>query len=716
MIEQPGSAATKECDWGRPGSSLRVTHLFSGFPLPLFFLDNYGRVIGLNPPAEQLLGRTSQECAGSLLVDLLPKENAAANKSLGQAIECALGGTSVRTVACLPTPNGNVETRCSLVPITDEQGLTDGALLIVESVPAAAAKISDGQYLESSIRILAKSSTDMIENTDLKEIIEDEAAHLVASLGLDFAVFRIISPDDRPLMLCHGIDYKEARELLESKLADGTPMYLSACRGKELLVDDLVGSADISCPLPDIASLASITIHWSNKAYGCAVFGTRRPGANVRANLPVLQVFCNQVGISLRNAALYRELKLRNTELKGLNDISQALSSKQLDVQDVLSFILQTAKGLVGAENAFMFELNPVRQKLSLVSMDAREGITGGLELDVGEGITGQVAKTGKGMLVERADLDPRSALVPGTPEEEPSSIISVPLKFSDRLLGVMTLEKTPGVPFSQRQYMLIEMFSLQAAMALYNASLFDKVKSYASNLQMYNVLLTHDVANFNVPIHGFLEMLLKDPKLDDRQRRYVRSALVQSDNISELISDVRELSRLRSKVGDMPLQPVDLISVITEAKEDIFSNAVYEDIETRFNCPVERADIMADAFLKDLFYNLMSNACKYGNGRPVDISVSEHNDGAKEWWKVQITDEGVGIPEDRKSNMFKRFDQLDTEQGSDGHGLGLSVVGTLCERYGGSVWAEDRVTGDYSKGSRFVVLLPRLTNPSGGA
>ncbi len=329
------------------------------------------------------------------------------------------------------------------------------------------------------------------------------------------------------------------------------------------------------------------------------------------------------------------------------------------------------------------------------------------MELEVGEGITGYVAQTGKGILVERADLDPRSVVVPGTSKDEPSSIICVPLKFSDKMLGVMTLERRPGIPFNQKQYELIELFSLQAAMALHNASQFEKIKGYASNLQVYNVLLTHDVANFNVPIHGFLELLLKDPKLDDRQRRYVRSALVQSDNISELISDVRELSRLRSKLGEMPLELVDMIPVIKEAKEDIFSNAVYEDIETRFESSMEAAEIKADAFLKDLFYNLMSNACKYGRGLPVEIKITEQTDGI-DWWKVQITDGGRGIPDERKASLFKRFDQLDTTQGSDGHGLGLSVVGALCDRYGGKVWVEDREPGDFSKGSIFTVLLPK--------
>jgi signal transduction histidine kinase len=227
----------------------------------------------------------------------------------------------------------------------------------------------------------------------------------------------------------------------------------------------------------------------------------------------------------------------------------------------------------------------------------------------------------------------------------------------------------------------------------------------------MYNVLLTHDVANFNVPIHGFLEILLKDPKLDERQRRYVRSALVQSDNISELITDIRELSRLRARGDEAPLEPVDIMPVIKEAKEDIFTNAVYEDIETRFTSTVESATTLADAFLKDLFYNLLSNACKYGRGAPVELEISEHQQDGKEWWKVQIKDGGKGIPDERKAGLFKRYDKLDTEHGSDGHGLGLSVVGALCERYGGQVWAEDRAPGDPSKGTAFVVLLPRTTD-----
>jgi signal transduction histidine kinase len=380
-----------------------------------------------------------------------------------------------------------------------------------------------------------------------------------------------------------------------------------------------------------------------------------------------------------------------------------------LELDELLYIILQTARDLAGADNGFIFKLDPHTGKLRTISKITEAQLPEEIELNVGEGITGHVVKTGQGLLVERADLDPRAVTVPGTADEEPSSIICVPLRFSDDMLGAMTLEKRPGVSFTPKEYELIDLFSLQASMAIHRASQYDKIRTAAANTQMYNVLLTHDVANFNVPIHGFLEILLKDPKLDERQRRYVRSALVQSDNISELITDIRELSRLRAKGSEAPMEEADIIAVIKEAKEDIFTNAVYEDIETRFVSPVDKALIRADNFLKDLFYNLLSNACKYGLGAPVEIEIAEQVQDNREWWKVQIRDGGKGIPEERKAGLFKRYDKLDTAHGSDGHGLGLSVVGALCERYGGNVWAEDRVPGDPSKGTAFVVLLPKL-------
>jgi signal transduction histidine kinase len=329
------------------------------------------------------------------------------------------------------------------------------------------------------------------------------------------------------------------------------------------------------------------------------------------------------------------------------------------------------------------------------------------MEIGIGEGITGLVAKTGQGMLLERADLDKRSALIEGT-LDEPSSLISVPMKFGEEILGVITLEKRPGLPFTMREYKLIEMFSVLAATAIKNASTFSRVKEKASRQQVYNILLTHDVANYNVPIHGFLEILLTDPKLDERQRRYVKSALAQSENISSLISDVRKLWKLRA-TEQSPLLEVDLSAIIPQAIHDIQMNALYGDIQISYHTPPGMLRVKADSFLKDVFYNLLSNASKYGDQRPIEVSVAEHSEKGCDFYRVSVADHGHGIPEDRKNFLFRRFDQLDSESAAEGHGLGLSVVSALAERYGGRVWVDNRVSGDFTKGSIFSLVLPRV-------
>jgi len=708
MLDEQGSWASQEDEWSRSGSSLSLAHALSFLPLPFIVLDATGRVTHIGERAKVVMGRGSKEILGLRFEDLLYKGGSPSQREIfDEAMKKSLLGEPAGAVLTISTPISTPEYRCTLIPTVDAQGAVDGVVVLLREEKSKDQGPKDGRPIDS-IRVLAKTSSDLLEDADLKEIIEAETARLVSSLGLDFAIFRILTPDDKPLMLCHGIDYKEAREVLEGTLLDGTQMYLSVCKGNELVLDDLPELREALRTVPKARSLAAITIHWTNKAYGCAVFGTRRPGVSIKAHYPILKVFCNQVGISLRNAALSHELVHRNTELRGLYETTQAMSS-MLELDEMLHLILQTARDLVAADNGFIFKLDPHTGRLRAMTQITEAQLPQEIELNVGEGITGHVVQTGKGLLVERAEQDPRAFTVPGTPDEEPSSLICVPLRFTDDMLGAMTLEKRPGVPFTPKEYELIELFSLQASLAIHRASQYEKIRSAAANTQMYNVLLTHDVANFNVPIHGFLEILLKDPKLDERQRRYVRSALVQSDNISELITDIRELSRLRAKGNEAPLEPVDIIPVIREAKEDIFSNAVYEDIETRFVVTVDSAMTMADAFLKDLFYNLLSNACKYGRGAPVEIEIGQQEKDGREWWKIEIRDGGKGIPDERKAGLFKRYDKLDTVHGSDGHGLGLSVVGALCERYDGSVWAEDRVPGDPNKGSVFAVLLPKL-------
>jgi signal transduction histidine kinase len=201
--------------------------------------------------------------------------------------------------------------------------------------------------------------------------------------------------------------------------------------------------------------------------------------------------------------------------------------------------------------------------------------------------------------------------------------------------------------------------------------------------------------------------MLAKDPKLDERQRRFVMSALAQSENISSLISDVRKLSMLRTMETVREFEPIDLAFTAGECAETLRQNTLYEEIEIRFTKPVEKAIVNGDAFVKDIVYNLLSNACKYGGEGPIEILLHEHLENDRRYWQLDVKDTGEGVPEERKEFMFRRFDSLDAGTASEGHGIGLSVVRALCERFDGKVWVEDRMRVDGIKGSVFSVIFP---------
>lgn len=687
-------------------SSQLLEEMMTFVHLMVIAFDHTGKVIVYNKTVEEVVARPSSEVLGSQITDLLdPKE--IQERELSQAVQEVLSGRTTMLEMPLRSSHGTLFMNWRLTPLKDDVGNITGVLALTNDPTPAVRMEKEIEQLGRHMEILAETTRDISDNLDPSESIDQELIRMVEALDFDFAVFRLIDDWNVPQMFCSGIDFRNGRALLESPLEDGTPLFHNVENGRIFTSEDLQKDRRISVQFEKPRAIICLPVHFRRESYGCAIFGSFQTMSDIMSKETVLQVFCNQVAISHRNGKLHRRLVRSNNEFQILYDASKVLSST-LDHNEVLVAILHKARQLVSAENCILFEMDHKIGKLRCTHNVCQTPMdVVGMEIVLGSGITGLVGKSGQGMLLERADLDERSKLIDGT-RDEPSSLISVPMKFGEELLGVITLEKRPGLPFTMREYKLIEMFSILASIAIKNASTFTRVKEKASRQQVYNILLTHDVANYNVPIHGFLEILLTDPKLDERQRRYVKSALAQSENISSLISDVRKLWKLKA-IEQSPLLEVDLSPILAQAIHDIQMNALYGDIKISYQTPPGQLMVNADSFLKDVFYNLLSNACKYGDQKPIEVTVTEHPENGGEYYRITVADHGHGIPEERKNFLFRRFDQLDSESAAEGHGLGLSVVNALAERYGGRVWVDNRESGDFSKGSIFTLIIPRV-------
>jgi signal transduction histidine kinase len=170
----------------------------------------------------------------------------------------------------------------------------------------------------------------------------------------------------------------------------------------------------------------------------------------------------------------------------------------------------------------------------------------------------------------------------------------------------------------------------------------------------------------------------------------------------ARLIENVRNLQKLRA--GNYKLERTDLGEVLDEAVKG-YTSLPGREISINYT-PVHGYFITANPLIKDIFNNLLDNAVKHCDD-PVKINVIVNavNDNGRRLYEVAVEDNGRGVPDDKKAEIFDRLKRGDTK--ARGTGLGLSIVKTLVEGFDGSVRVEDRVLGDHTKGARFVVMLP---------
>lgn len=557
-----------------------------------------------------------------------------------------------------------------------------------------------------SLIFLAETSTDLIAEGNPHEVLQNELDNLLRREGLDFAVMRLMGWDGRPQLFCSGIDFKQARELFEANVGDST-LAVKMAKGEGCNCSALCPDGCEAVSSLGFQSMICIPLKFRGDYVGAGLFGKKALIEDLETRKLALQVFSNQISMIYFYSLLNQHYLRVGIEFQTMFEISRLVSST-LDYREVLDIILSKSRELVQSDNCIIYGFDRGGTRLVPLTFLIKYDVDPeALAIAVGEGITGDVARSGVGELVERADLDPRSKQVDGTPEEA-SSVIAVPLRIGDDMLGVMTLEKVPGKPFTHDEYRLMELFSVHAAMALKNSGRFQDIKSKVSTQKIYNILLTHDVANYNVPIHGFLEMLIKDPKLDERQRRYVRSALSQSQNISNLITDVRKMWNILDSDKDVELVPMNILPRLHDVVREIKTSSLFSDLPLELQYPEGSAMVMADPLVNDIFYNVINNSAKHGEMKKVEVVVRPDSSGRQNYWRVEVHDQGKGIPDERKPLVFQRFENLDTGMAAESHGLGLSVVKALIDRYQGKVWVEDRVKGDHTKGSVFVILLPK--------
>ncbi len=211
--------------------------------------------------------------------------------------------------------------------------------------------------------------------------------------------------------------------------------------------------------------------------------------------------------------------------------------------------------------------------------------------------------------------------------------------------------------------------------------------------LELLNRIVRHDIRNDMQLVQGMADLL--DDISAEAGEPHLETIRTRTEHVIELTDLMGELmDALVAESGD-DLEPTNLSFVLDREVREASGSYPNATIRTRGNVPL--VEVTANDMLRSVFRNLLNNAVQHHDGDEPTVEVSAEVDD--EWVLVQIADDGPGIDPDRREAVFGKG-----EKGleSEGTGLGLYLVYTLVDHYGGAVWIED----NEPRGSVFNVRL----------
>jgi signal transduction histidine kinase len=285
--------------------------------------------------------------------------------------------------------------------------------------------------------------------------------------------------------------------------------------------------------------------------------------------------------------------------------------------------------------------------------------------------------------------------------DQETQAALLLPLIIKGVVLGVVVLNFDHPRTFDDEDMGYARAVAQQAALAFDRARLVEAERVAVQARDDFLAVAGHELksplAALLLHIQSLQRATRRDPSLSRVAERIDKTA-VSGARLEKLISQVLDVSRITT--GRLRLEPesFDLADVVKQVTTNFAEGAAKSD--TQLTVRVTPIDGCWDrAQIERLLTNLLSNALKYGRGKPVEVAL-ERQDGHA---MLSVTDHGIGIALDKQQKIFDRFERAVASREFGGFGLGLWITRQIVEASGGTI----RVESEPGLGAKFTVCLP---------
>jgi len=254
---------------------------------------------------------------------------------------------------------------------------------------------------------------------------------------------------------------------------------------------------------------------------------------------------------------------------------------------------------------------------------------------------------------------------------------------------GVFIVAAEATDEFSETDVTLAQLLGANATVALDQVTSESRLARQRDNLELLTRMMSHDIRNDLQVVGAVAEML--GEHLDGSQQEYVEKIRRNTAAAVELTTSAQELVEAMLRTDTEPA-PVPLREILVDQIDRVAETQTTATITVDGEIP--DVGVLADEMLGSVFRNVLKNAVQHNRGDEPTVTVSVESDGTTV--RVRIADNGPGVPDARKESIFGRGER---GMSSDGTGIGLYLVQTLLDQYGGDVWVEDRARGSSASG-----------------
>ena len=327
-----------------------------------------------------------------------------------------------------------------------------------------------------------------------------------------------------------------------------------------------------------------------------------------------------------------------------------------------------------------------------------------------------------------------------------PGSAIYLPLTVMHRKIGVLTVQSYRKKAYNDNDLQSLQSLASYVSIALYNAIVYDIMRSQRSKLEKHQYELerlvqertsdlmqakikaeesdrlksaflanmSHEIRTPLNAIVGFINLLNEDMIDEEEKKRFYQ--IIQSNGFSllNLINDIIDFSKIEAGQLDITVSEVHLDKLFNELllihQEEIKNHKIDhgKNVELLLKIPlIESFPVLQTDFsrLKQIFSNLLGNAIKFTNEGTIEFGIKKITNTDEILFFVKDT--GIGIEKKNFKVIFERFRKIEDDNITvfRGAGLGLSITKYLVERLNGEIWL-DSVKGE---GTEFIFSLPLM-------